>query len=59
MSILQQPQSLAGWFATPLGQYLLECELKYVDNAVTDVFGFNAMQLGLPEHDFLRASRRR
>ena len=57
MSIAQQSQTLAGWFATPLGQYLLECELKYVDNAVADVFGFNALQLGLPEHDFLRASR--
>jgi len=57
MSISQQSQSPAGWFAAPLGQYLLECELKYVDNAVADVFGFNALQLGLPEHDFLRASR--
>ena len=57
MSISQQSQSPAGWFGTPLGQFLLECELKYVDNAVADVFGFNALQLGLPEHDFLRASR--
>lgn len=53
----QHPHSLADWFATPLGQYLLESELKYVDNAVADVFGYNALQLGLTGHDFLRASR--
>ena len=45
------------WFATPLGGYLLQCEQQYLDHAIADVFGFNALQLGLPEHDFLRASR--
>jgi SAM-dependent methyltransferase len=50
-------QSSAAWLATPLGRYLLERELKYVDETVADVFGYNALQLGLPEHDFLRASR--
>ena len=51
------PQSLAEWFGSPLGRYLLDCEHRYVDHTVADVFGFNALQLGLPEHDFLRASR--
>ena len=27
------------------------------DGAVADVFGFNALQLGLPQYDFLRANR--
>lgn len=54
---MQQPRSLADWFATPLGQYLLERELHCVDNTIADIFGFNALQLGLPEHDFLRTSR--
>lgn len=57
MSIQNAPQSLAAWFATPLGQYALEREQQYVDEAVADVFGFNALQLGLPEYDFLRGSR--
>src|SRR5688572_9310129 len=57
MSIAQPPHSLAAWLATPLGAYLLERELKYVDEVIADVFGYNALQLGLPEHDFLRASR--
>jgi SAM-dependent methyltransferase len=45
------------WFATPLGQYLLQCEVDYLDREIADVFGFNALQLGMPQHDFLRASR--
>jgi len=56
-TVKSAPQRPAEWFATPLGRYLLECEHKYVDAAVADVFGFNALQLGLPEQDFLRASR--
>lgn len=47
----------AGWFETPLGQHLLFREQRYFDNAVSDVFGFNAVQLGLPQLDFLRNSR--
>ena len=53
-SALQLPGE---WFASPLGRYLLECEHRYFDHAVADVFGFNALQLGLPGYDFLRASR--
>ncbi len=51
------PITAAEWFASPLGRYVIGQELSYVDHAVADVFGFNAFQLGLPEHDFLRASR--
>ncbi len=35
----------------------MECEQALFDHSVTDIFGFNAVQLGLAEHDFLRASR--
>ncbi|HSQ05867.1 MAG TPA: hypothetical protein VLN59_17645, partial [Burkholderiales bacterium] len=45
------------WFATPLGEYMLEREQTYFDRAVADIFGYNALQLGMPELDFLRASR--
>jgi len=45
------------WFETPLGQHLLFREQRYFDHAVSDVFGFNAVQVGLPEIDFLRNSR--
>ncbi len=49
--------SLRNWFQTPLGAYLLEREQAYYDQAVADVFGFNAAQLGLTGVDFLRACR--
>ena len=48
---------VAEWFETPLGGYLVEREQRYFDNAVADIFGYNALQVGLPEIDLLRASR--
>ena len=48
---------LSEWFATPRGLYVLGWERAQFDAAVEDVFGFNAVQIGLPELDFLRESR--
>ena len=53
----RQPDPVEAWFASPLGQYLLFREQSYFDQAVSDLFGFNAVQLGLPRVDFLRNSR--
>jgi SAM-dependent methyltransferase len=50
-------QNLSDWFKTPLGAYVLEREQAYFDEVVADIFGFNALQYGLVEHDFLRANR--
>ena len=49
--------SLAEWYASPLGHYVLAREREYFDAEVADIFGFNAVQIGLPEVDFLRSSR--
>ena len=49
--------SLAGWFGTAQGAYVLGWELSQFDSAVDDVFGFRAVQVGLPEVDFLRQNR--
>jgi SAM-dependent methyltransferase len=49
--------TLQDWFASPLGQYLLEKEQAYLDDVTPDIFGFHALQLGLAEFDLLRASR--
>jgi SAM-dependent methyltransferase len=38
--------SLADWYATALGRYVLEREKAWVDQVVPDVFGFHALQLG-------------
>ena len=48
---------LADWLQTPAGRYLLAWEQQHLDRAVVDLFGFHAVQLGLPELDGLRANR--
>lgn len=45
------------WLQTPAGQYLLEWEYSQVDAAVADIFGYHALQLGVPQLDGLRANR--
>lgn len=49
--------SLSAWLSTPQGAYVLDWELAQFDSAVEDVFGFRAVQVGLPEVDFLRQNR--
>lgn len=50
-------ESLSAWFDTPQGRYVLAREQAYFDRTVSDIFGFNALQIGLPELNFLSASR--
>ncbi len=45
------------WLASPAGEYLLAWEQRHLDLAVADLFGFHAVQLGLPQLDGLRANR--
>lgn len=45
------------WFRTPPGEYLLAWERERFDQAVADMFGYHALQLGLPELDALRSNR--
>ena len=48
---------LGAWLRTAPGHYLLAWEQGALDHAVTDAFGFHALQLGMPELDGLRANR--
>lgn len=48
---------LQDWFETPAGRYLHDWEQAQFDDAVADVFGYHALQLGLPSIDALRANR--
>ena len=48
---------MGAWLKTAPGRYLLEWEQDRLDHAVTDAFGFHALQLGLPELEALRANR--
>lgn len=48
---------MGSWLKSPPGRYLLDWELGRLDQAVADVFGFHALQLGMPQIDALRANR--
>src|SRR6478609_839282 len=48
---------LHDWFETPPGRYLLAWEQAQFDQAVSDVFGYHALQLGLAEVEALRTNR--
>ena len=48
---------LDAWLASPQGRYVLDWEIQQIDEAVTDIFGFNALRIGLPQCDLLRANR--
>jgi len=52
-AIIQLPQ----WLRSPVGQVLLEWEQRHLDQAVADLFGFHALQLGLPQLEALQANR--
>lgn len=45
------------WFETSLGCYLLNREYRYFDKVVANIFGYNAIQIGMPQFNFLRFNR--
>jgi SAM-dependent methyltransferase len=48
---------LQNWLKTPPGQYLLDWEEAQLERVVTDIFGYHALQLGLPDLNALQTSR--
>ncbi len=48
---------LQAWLETAPGRYLLAWEQAQLDRVVVDLFGFHALQLGLPELDALHCNR--
>lgn len=55
--IMHQIIGLSDWLQTPPGRYLLAWEHAQYEAAVADVFGYHALQLGLPDLDTLSANR--
>jgi SAM-dependent methyltransferase len=49
--------ALGSWLQTPMGNYVRAWEQAYLDTLTTDIFGFNAVQIGLPELHTLDANR--
>ncbi|BCM24962.1 class I SAM-dependent methyltransferase [Methyloradius palustris] len=57
MSIDNQTSPEQDWLSTALGMYLQSKEQELFDEAVANIFGFNAVQIGLLDIDLLRNSR--
>jgi SAM-dependent methyltransferase len=49
--------ALEGWLQTPAGVYMRAWEQRCLDNLTVDIFGYNAVQIGLPQIDALAANR--
>jgi hypothetical protein len=56
LQIIETP-GLNAWWQSPPGQYLLDWQQTQFDRVVGDVFGYHALQLGLPHIDTLRHNR--
>lgn len=49
--------ALGDWLETPAGRYVREWEQRCLDTLTADIFGFNALQVGMPQIDALAANR--
>ncbi|MBY0242854.1 MAG: class I SAM-dependent methyltransferase [Burkholderiaceae bacterium] len=49
--------ALDSWLQTPAGAYVRAWEQAQLDALTADIFGYNALQIGLPQIDALAASR--
>ena len=51
--------ALGPWLETPIGKYMMGWEQTRLDAMTADIFGFNALQIGVPQIDALQANRMR
>jgi SAM-dependent methyltransferase len=49
--------ALDDWLHTPMGNYVRAWEQKHLDALTADIFGFNAVQIGMPQINALQANR--
>lgn len=57
---MSDPQSIVNFsdfLESAPGRYVLDWEQRVLDHAVADIFGYHAMQLGVPQIDGLRENR--
>ena len=54
---MKPPQTMHDWLVSPTGQYMLRWEETYFRTLSEDIFGFNAVQIGLTELDTLKENR--
>ncbi|MGZ3159877.1 MAG: SAM-dependent methyltransferase, partial [Burkholderiaceae bacterium] len=49
--------ALGPWLQTPVGSYVRDWEQACLDKLTVDIFGFKAMQIGMPQINALQANR--
>ena len=49
--------AIDNWLHTPQGRYVMDWEKEKINAVVADLFGYNALQLGLPQHNLLAQNR--
>jgi len=54
---MQSNLTFSDFLASPPGRYVLQWERAHLDRAVVDIFGYHAVQLGIPEIDTLSENR--
>ena len=50
-------RGIEDWLDTPQGRYVMSWEQEKIDAVVDDLFGYNALQLGLPQLKLLACNR--
>ncbi|MES2770882.1 MAG: class I SAM-dependent methyltransferase [Pseudomonadota bacterium] len=45
------------WLESPQGRYIMDWEQQKIDALVSDIFGYNALQIGMAQKNLLRQSR--
>ncbi|MDR2450809.1 MAG: class I SAM-dependent methyltransferase [Candidatus Accumulibacter sp.] len=50
-------RGIEDWLDTPQGQYVMAWEQQKIDAVIEDLFGYNALQLGLPQLRLLARNR--
>jgi hypothetical protein len=48
---------LDAWLQSPQGRYVMAWEQARIDAVVADLFGYHALQLGLPQRELLLHNR--
>jgi SAM-dependent methyltransferase len=54
---MQSNLTFSEFLASPPGRYVLQWEQAHLDRTVADIFGYHAVQLGVPEIDTLSENR--
>lgn len=53
----EELESLNQWFSSAAGRYVRSWEQRYISRLVRQEFGYYAVQIGLPQWDFMRHNR--